>query len=224
MKKFLPFIIAGVGVLIVVVAALLITSGSKTPSSTPTDQIANAPVLPQSEWPVVSLIPTTDPKIPNSLGHLLDLKVQKINIPGAASMDYELVYNTTDGGQQGVPGTVHLTSGDIDRVLLLGSESSGNYRFDDGVNQGTITITFRDSGGKLIGKLTSEFTLQSNTTSLSSADGKFKYNLDKLAKNVYFVTMQSFAAPDASTTVITSNGYSIFASDGKPHAGSVTSQ
>jgi hypothetical protein len=222
MKKFLPFIIAGVGVLIVIVAALLIKFGSREASSTPADQITSAPVLPQSEWPVISLIPTADPKIPNSLGHLLELKVQKINIPGAFSMDYELIYNTTNGGQQGVPGTVRLTGGDIDKVLLLGSESSGNYRFDEGVNQGTITVTFRDSSGKLIGKLTSEFTLQSNTTTLSSADGKFKYTLDKLAKNVFFVTMQSFAAPDPSTTVITSNGYSIFASDGKHHPGTVT--
>ena len=64
--------------------------------------------VPQSEWPVVSLTPTEDTTVPNSLGHFLDFKVQKINVSGAATMDYLLVYSTSDGGQQGVPGTVQV--------------------------------------------------------------------------------------------------------------------
>jgi len=69
-------------------------------------------------------------------------------VTGAASMDYELIYSTSDGGQQGVPGTVKLTGTDIDRPLLLGSESSGKYRYDAGVEQGTMTLKFRDASGK----------------------------------------------------------------------------
>jgi hypothetical protein len=148
--------------------------------------------------------------------------VQKINVPGASTMDYLLVYSTTVGGQQGVPGTVQLTGGDVDKNLLLGSESSGKYRFDDGVTQGSITITFRNSSGKSMGKLSSDFHLQTGTLGLSSVDGKFTYNLDKLAKGVYFVTMPTFIQPaDSSSYVIWQNGYGVFASDGLPHTGQV---
>ena len=204
-----------------VVFLLIKASVGGTPTATPE---AVVPDLPQSEWPVVSLTPTSNPQVPNSLGHWLDFKVQKLNVPGAVSMDYELVYNTTDGGQQGVPGTVKLDGTDVDRPLLLGSESSGKFRYDAGVETGMMTLRFRDGSGKLIGKLTTNFHLQSNTVDLSSTDNNLKYTLAKLAKGVYFVTMQTFKDPDASMVVFTQNGYSIFASDGKPHAGKVVAQ
>ena len=106
----------------------------------------------------------------------------------------------------------------------MGSESSGHYRFDDGVSTGTITITFRDASGKSLGKLSSDFHLQTGDTSLTSMDGKFTYNLSaKTApNNVFFVTMPTFVQPvDASSYVVWQNGYGVFASDGKPHAGAV---
>jgi len=222
-KKYLPLILIGGGVLIVLLAVFVVMRSLKsgTVSTSSQSQTENIPELPQSQWPVVSLTPTTDPAIPNSLGHLLDFKVQKINVPGASTMYYLLIYNTVDGGQQGVPGTVQLTGADIDKNLLLGSESSGHYRFDDGVSQGTITITFRDSSGKSMGKLSSDFHLQTGVIGLTSVDNKFSYNLDKLAKGVYFVTMPTFGQPDPSMYVFWQNGYGIFASDGKSHSGKI---
>ena len=206
----------------VLLAVFVVVKSFKSGSAvSPSDQAEVIPELPQSQWPVVTLTPVADAKIPNSLGHLLDLKVQKINVPGAATMDYLLVYNTSDGGQQGVPGTIQLTGADIDKNLLLGSESSGKFRFDAGVNQGSITITFRGSGGKSMGKLQSSFHLQTGEIGLTSVDGKFTYNLDKLAKGVFFVTMPTFVQPDASMYVVWQNGYGVFASDGLPHSGSV---
>ena len=133
-------------------------------------------------------------------------------------MDYLLVYSTSSGGQQGVPGTVKLTGTDLEKMLLLGSESSGKFRFDAGVSTGTMTITFRDGKGKSVGRLTTEFHLQSDTTELSSVDGSFKYVLDKPAKGVFFVTMKTFMEPSVPE-VVCQNGYGIFASDGKPHTG-----
>ena len=57
---------------------------------------------------------------------------------------------------------------------------------------------------------------------LTSVDGKFSYNLTKLAKGIYFVTMPTFVQPaDSASYVVWQNGYGIFASDGKAHAGSV---
>ena len=190
-----------------------------TQSGEPEEQVS---LLPESQWPVVTLTPTDKSDVKGSLGHWLVLKVQKINVPGAASMDYLLVYSTSDGGQQGVPGTVALTGADIERKLLLGSESSGKFRYDAGVEQGTMTITFRDEDGKSIGKLSTQFHLQSGVTELTSIDGNFTYTLDKLATNVFFVTMQTFLEPDPSAYVVWQNGYGVFASDGKPHTGELS--
>ncbi len=224
MKKNLPLILITAGVLVVLLAVFVVVKSFRGSASTNDNQEEEVvPELPQTQWPVVSLAPTTDAAIPNSLGHLLKLRVQKINVPGAASVDYLLVYSTSTGGQQGVPGTVQLTGGEIERNLLLGSESSGKYRFDAGVTQGTITITFRNSGGKSMGKLTSDFHMQTGETTLTSIDGKFTYTLDTVAKGVYFVTMPTFVQPaDSSSYVVWQNGYGIFASDGKPHAGNIT--
>ena len=204
--------------MIVAVVAFVIVSGSKKTSTSGTEETANAPVLPESAWPAISLTPTDNSQVKGSDGHWLDLKVEKINVPGAASMDYLLVYSTSDGGQQGVPGTVKLTGGDIERKLLLGSESSGKFRYDAGVEQGILTVTFRDANGKLVGKLDTDFHLQTDVTALTSVDGTFTYTLDKIAKSVYFVTMKTYIEP-TTALVVWQNGYGVFASDGKAHTG-----
>jgi len=219
MKKFLPLILIGSGLVLLLIVVFFVAKGMKNNNSSADQEEAVIPEIPASEWPVVSLSPTDNPKVAGSMGHWLDFKVQKINIPGAATMDYELVYTTTTGGQQGVPGTVKLDGGDVERALLLGSESSGKFRYDAGVEQGTMTLKFRDAKGKMIGKLVTDFHLQTEVTTLTSIDGKFTYELDKIAKGIFFVTMKTFAEPAASMVVVSGNGYSVFASDGKAHSG-----
>lgn len=221
MKKFLPLILIGSGLILLLVVVFFVAKGMKNNSSPKGEEEAVIPEIPASEWPAVTLTPTDNPKVAGSMGHWLDFKVQKINIPGAATMDYELVYTTTNGGQQGVPGTVKLDGGDVERALLLGSESSGKFRYDAGVAQGTMTLKFRDAKGKMIGKLSTDFHLQTEVTTLTSIDGNFTYELNKIAKGVFFVTMKTFAEPAASMVVISENGYSVLASDGKPHTGKV---
>ena len=85
-----------------------------------------------------------------------------------------------------------------------------------------MTITFRDGNGKSIGKLSTDFHLQSDTAALTSTDGKFTYTLDKVAKGVFFVTMPTFLQPDPTNYVVWQNGYGVFASDGKPHLGKLS--
>lgn len=221
MKKALP-IIAGILVLAVVVVGFIIKSKNKT-SDTSGDDISNVPTLSESDWPAISLTPTDKPGVSGSDGHWLNFKVEKINIKNAASMDYLLVYSTSDGGQQGVPGRVELTGDSIEKSLLLGSESSGKYRYDSGVEQGTMTITFRDKNGKMLGKLTTDFHLQSGVTELTSVDGIFKYTLDKVAKGVYFITMRTYKEPSVAS-VVWQNGYGVFASDGRSYSGKVAAE
>jgi hypothetical protein len=222
MKKNLPLILLVGGLIVVLIAVFAVMKVFKGSSTEPaeTEEEEVIPELPQSQWPVVTLTPVADASIPNSLGHLLKLNVNKINVPGASTVDYLLVYTTSNGGQQGVPGTVQLTGGAIDKNLLLGSESSGKYRFDQGVSTGSITLTFRNGSGKSMGKLTSDFHLQNDETDLTSVDGKFTYTLDKVTKGVWFVTMPTFVQPDANPNMVTwKDGYGVFSSDGKPHTG-----
>jgi len=219
-KKLLPIIAVVLVVAVVVVGFIIKGKGKSLDIS---DDETNVPTLTESQWPAISLTPTDNPGVSGSLGHWLSFKVEKISIEGASSMDYLLVYSTSDGGQQGVPGTIQLTGSSIEKKLLLGSESSGKFRYDAGVETGTITITFRDEDGKMIGKLSSEFRLQTGVAELTSVDGNFKYTLDKIAKNVYFVTMKTYAEPEVDS-VVWQNTYGVFASDGKEHVGSVATQ
>ncbi len=210
-KKYLPWILVGAGVL-VLVGAFLFVKNSR--NKTPQEEEETAKEIPVAERPAVSLLPSAD-------GHWLKLKIEQIKVKGAASLDYELLYSLPDGRTQGVPGTVKLDGSDVIRDLLLGSESSGKFRYDEGVEKGTMTLRFRDSKGKLLGKLATEFHMQSNTKILTSTDGKFTYELDKIAKGVFFVTMQTFAEPNPSSYIAWKDGYGTFASDGKAHAGTV---
>ena len=205
-KKYLPFILVGVGVLILVGAFFLIRNSKNAGSEDETVK-----EIPVEQRPIVSLIPSGD-------GHWLKLKIEQIKVEGAVSLDYELLYTLPDGRVQGVPGTVKI-EGDVIRDLLLGSESSGKFRYDEGVESGSMTVRFRNLKGKLIGRLSTKFRMQTGTKELSSEDGTFKYTLDSIPKGVYFVTMMPFNEPNPSTVVIYQNGYAIFASDGKPHSG-----
>lgn len=223
MKKTILYVVGGFLAIAIVVIGFLVVKGRNKNSDTAQTEETNVSVLSESQWPAISLTPTDNPDVSGSLGHWLDFKVEKINVPGAASMDYLLVYNTSDGGQQGVPGSVKLSGDSVEKKFLLGSESSGKYKYDAGVETGTITITFRDTNGKSIGKLSTEFHLQSGVVDLASTDGLFKYTLDKIAKNVYFVTMKTYLEPTVPT-VVWQGGYGIFASDGKLHAGTIASE
>lgn len=212
-KKYLPFILLGVGILVFIGAVLFIRRNQNTEVGNEVDDGSIAE-LPADQRPTAVLLPKSD-------GHWLKLKVTNIDkVKGISSMDYELIYKVASGQTQGVPGTIQLNGQtSIDRDLLLGSESSGKFRYDAGVETGTLTLRFRDGKGKLLGKLSTDWHFQTGTTALTSVDGKFKYTLDKAATGVWFVTMQTFGEPEAGSAVVTSNDYSIFASDGLAHSG-----
>ncbi len=161
--------------------------------------------VPLGERPMASLIPTSD-------GHWLKLIIDNLVID-AASLDYELLYKLPDGRTQGVPGTVKLIGQEeIVRDLLLGSESNGKFRYDEGVELGTLTLRFRNDKGKLIAKFTTDFTLQSETVELTSADGVFKYTLAKKSSGEFFVTMETFGVPDDYPGEVIDGPYGVFSS------------
>lgn len=165
MKKYLPLILIGVGILVLVGAFVAVRNGR---SNSSTEDEETVKEIPAEERPLVSLTPSAD-------GHYLKLTIAQIKVKNAASLDYELLYTLPDGRTQGVPGTVKLSGGDIVKDLLLGSESSGKFRYDEGVEGGTLTIRFRDGKGKLLGKLSTKFTFAS------------------VGKGVFEVTMDTFS-------------------------------
>lgn len=211
MKKYLPIILFVVGIVFLVGIVLLIKSNRHKGSEEETETVAEIPL---EQRPMVSLTPTAD-------GHWLNLVVSKIKVE-AQSLDYELLYKLPDGRTQGVPGSVSLGGKtDFERKLLLGSESSGKFRYDEGVEAGTLTLRFRNDKGKLVGKLSTEFHLQSNTQLLASVDGDFKLNLDTKLKEGFFVVMETFGLPGEFTKAVASGPYGVFSSVETPLKSSV---
>ena len=204
LKKFLPFILLGLGAIVLIVSFIFIRS-KKTDDVSVDDGAIKEVVF--KDRPFVSLTPTSD-------GHWLNLKIDKIILPKTSSVDYELLYSLPDGRTQGVPGNVNLNSDTkIERKLLLGSESSGKYRYDEGVKDGSLTIRLRDGKVKLLAKFSTKFYLQSSDFELTSVDENFKYVLDKKPKGMFFVTMETFGLMDTSIESVASGPYGVFTSD-----------
>jgi hypothetical protein len=210
MKKFLPFILLLAGIVVLVLVYFLFIRKPASEKSEIVDE--SVPEVALSDRPVTSLTPSAD-------GHWLKLKIDRIRI-AAASLDYELLYQLPDGRTQGVPGTITLKGQTkIERDLLLGSESSGKFRYDEGVEEGTLTLRFRNDAGKLAAKLATKFHLQSNTQELSSIDGKFKVSLAKLPKKTFFVIMETFGLP--ASVSITNGPYGVFSSTSEKLTGTI---
>jgi hypothetical protein len=202
MKKFLPIILLVLGIGIVAAVYFLVI---RKPSDAVTEEEETLVVLPLNQRPIASLTPSAD-------GHWLKLRIEKLNT-SAASVEYELLYDLPDGRTQGVPGTLKLTGQSlIERDLLLGSESSGKFRYDVGVKKGTLTVRFRNESGKLVNKYTTKFALLSDTKDLISIDEKFSYTLAKASSKDFFVVMDTFGVATEIPAELVSGPIGVFSS------------
>ena len=209
MKKYLPIILFIVG-LGVVTAVFFIFKGKGDVDDEDTSALIEVSL---EDRPIAKLTPSED-------GHWLKLIIEKLEVE-AASLDYELLYKLPDGRTQGVPGTIKLTGQkDIERDLLLGSESSGKFRYDEGVENGTLTLRYRNEKGKLLARFTTEFALLSGTKTLASVDEKFEAKLSKSSGD-FFVVMETFGIPDEISASIEAGPYGVFNSSGDDLAGTV---
>ncbi|MDP3994987.1 MAG: hypothetical protein Q8P91_04085 [bacterium] len=202
MKKYLPIALFLFGVLVLVGVYFLVI---RKPAKAPAEETSSQIEVSLEDRPIVSLTPSED-------GHWLKLGIDKIKID-AKSLDYELLYDLPDGRTQGVPGTVALEGqSKIERDLLMGSESSGKFRYDEGVELGDITIRFRNGKGKLLIKFATKFHLQSGVKELTSTDDIFSFIFDRKPSKIFFVTMETFGLPKGSVSSATSGPYGIFTS------------
>ncbi|MBI4157961.1 hypothetical protein HY502_03880 [Candidatus Woesebacteria bacterium] len=202
-KKYLPLALVVLALGILTSIVLIVRSRNRvTEEPTETSTVQEVALV---KRPIASLLPSTD-------GHWLTLVIKKLEIK-AESMDYELLYDLPDGRTQGVPGTITLKGEEkIERKLLLGSESSGKFRYDEGVKEGQLTLRFRDAKGKLVAKFTTKFHLQSLAKELSSIDGKLLFTPTKGSSKDFFVTMETFGVPADPPGEVLSGPYGVFSS------------
>lgn len=214
MKKLLPLFLLLGGVLVLGAVFFFIAKSTKeTPSPEEESEIAPEVALPNR--PVAKLTPSVD-------GHYLTMNITKLDKITAKTLDYELLYSLPDGRTQGVPGTIALAGSDlIERKLLLGSESSGKFRYDEGVSQGTLTLKFRNDEGKLVAKFATIWHLQGAVSDISSADGEVKLMLTKAPTKSFFVTMETFGMPEGAPEGITAGPWGIFSSSTAKLAGTL---
>ncbi len=175
--------------MLILIIAFVLTRGRKEKQENLPKEETALLDLSLDKRPLVSLTPTSD-------GHYLNMKVEKIEF-NAFSLDYELLYQVPGGVQQGVPGSVNLEGkSEFKAELLLGSESSGKFRYDEGVEEGTLSLRFRDEDGQLLVKFETDFHMQSETNVLTSLDGKFSYIFDDIeTEKGYFIVMNTIGVP-----------------------------
>lgn len=220
MQRFLPiFGIVALGLALIVGGVWFFTRSKKEVApgggKRPGVQEQVVKELPIEKRPFVSLTPRAD-------GHEFHLIIS--NIPsGTESVEYELVYKVASGVTQGVPGTVKLSGkSSIERDLLLGTCSSGKCRYDEGVENGTFTLRLRDSDGKLITKLETDFHLQQDGKGLISSDGKFVISSSGLGKGAFYLTMNTFGLPGKAPGKVVSGPYGAFTKGSTKVSGIVT--
>ena len=141
-KKIITIVLIVLGLFLVLFLVFSTRKKTDTSSLSPEQNTANNQtaelVLSESEKPVISLTPRSD-------GHELKLKIS--NIPSnITQIDYELIYSATDNGltmEKGVGDTLKITTGSIEKDLLLGTASCTNgckYKYDEGVDSGTLSL------------------------------------------------------------------------------------
>lgn len=205
MNRVLPItivVLVGLGVL---TGAFWLLKGQSKPNPQVSETKGKEETLKElsiNQRPYASLTPRAD-------GRELHLIVTKLP-KDAAAMEYELVYQVDSGITQGVPGNVKDLAGksNVERDLLLGTCSSGKCRYDEGVEQGTFTLRFRDVKGKLVYKFETGFYLQQNPTKITSTDDKF--TLSGNMPKGYYLTMGTFGLPDTAPGEVAEGPYGVF--------------
>lgn len=185
MKKSLLALLILLVVIGLGVGIFLFTRSKKVDEKEPLMPVETFVTTAVEDRPFVSLFPSED-------GHWLTLKVE--GIKNADSLEYELVYDTADGMSQGAVGGPFSLSGETgyEKKILLGTQSSGHYRYHEGVENGSLMI--RLDGGPGPRKFTSEFKLQLGSEELVSPDGVLTVEGDFPAKT-YFVALSTVGFP-----------------------------
>lgn len=179
----------------------LVVKGKKQgPTPTPTPEVFVETTL--EERPFVSLTPSSD-------GHWLTLAVSRIQ--DADSFEYELTYETDEGVTQGAVGGPFNLKGKTtyEKEILLGTESSGKFRYHEGVEQGTLMV--RLEGGPGPRKFVTEFYLKKGPAQLASVDNQFGLAA-KFSSSQFYLLMPTVGLPAEFDQEVASGPYGVFGS------------
>jgi len=200
MKKNLTITLIVIAVLLITVGAIFIMRGRRNTETSNNNQQNQQETMetPLAERPFVSLTPRADGK---------EFTLDIIRIKNTQTIEYEMVYES-HGLSRGVIGSVDLKGEDkVQRKLLLGSCSKNVCKYDEGVEQGTLTLRFRGSAGTE--KFTSDFHLQQGGKELTSMDGNFKIS-GKFSASTFYLTMSTIGLPEKVESKIVGGPYGIF--------------
>ena len=200
MKKNLTIVLIVIAVLLIAIGAILMMRGKKTTETFNNNQQNQQTTLetPLEDRPYVSLTPRADGK---------EFTLDITRIKNTQTIEYELVYDS-QGLSRGVIGSVDLKGEDkVQRKLLLGSCSKNVCKYDEGVEQGTLTLRFRGSDGTR--KFTVDFHLQQGGKELTSLDDKFKL-AGKFSTSTFYLIMSTIGLPEKIDSKIVGGPYGIF--------------
>jgi len=200
MKKKLTIILIIVAVLLVVGGIFLIKAKNKNQNLSENQQEQKKTLeTPLEDRPYVVLIPRAD-------GKEFTLEISRIK--NAKTIEYELVYES-QGLSRGVIGSVELSSGEteVSRKLLLGTCSRDVCKYDEGVEQGNLTLRFRGSEGTR--KFETSFHLQQGGKELTSLDNNFKLT-GKFSAGTFYITMPTIGLPEKVEGKVVGGPYGIF--------------
>jgi hypothetical protein len=211
MKKLIPVLIA-LAVLIAAGAYLIVARNRNI------EEDGEERAVAFKDRPVVALVPRAD-------GYWLDMSIEKFRVKGTTSVEYLLVYTIVDDEgtrQQGVPGTLEINGQDkLTAELLLGSESRGVYRYDEGVEGGTLTLRFKNKDDKTLARFESGFRMYTQTDTLTSSDGKFTLELDEESE-LFFVVIDSIGVPGEDSDEPAAGPYGLYSSNTDSFTGQAT--
>lgn len=201
MKKYIHFIIFGFGIVVMIIVGFFVFKNKKIVE---VEDDLSIPELAIKDMPFVSLIPDSE-------GHYLKLKIENINIEDAKTLEYNLLYQTENNVTQGVPGTVELKQNSFETDLLLGSESSGKYRYDEGVQSGSLSLSFRNDSKKLVAKMSTNFSMLESPEKMSFSQELVNLEFQKNIKG-FVLFMNTLGLPLPFEKNIVNGPYGIFSS------------
>lgn len=199
-KYFLIGTVVMVMLLVVGVVFFFVQKGKKNP---PQKQSQNEEIMTEAtieDKPYVVLIPREDGK---------ELTLEISNLKDLSVIEYELVY-LSQGLSRGVVGSIEYQGEvSVSRKILLGSCSKNVCKYDEGVEEGTLTLRLRGPGSTK--KFTADFHLQKGAKELTSVEGNFKLT-SNITGGAFYLTMNTIGLPKTIEGKVVSGPYGVFTS------------
>jgi len=201
MKKIILIITIVTVILALGITTVILVKGRNSVDVIPEiEEENNLLRTPLEERPYVVLIPRADGK---------EFTLEISHFGEAEAIEYELVY-LSQGLSRGVVGSVKVDEESfISRDLLLGTCSRGVCKYDEGVEEGTLTLRFRSEEGTR--KFTAEFHLQQGDDELTSLDENFTFT-GSISKTAYYITMSTIGLPKSLEGEVAIGPYGVFTS------------